>query len=396
MIRKRAEQLYKYVIIGQAFGVALYMLYLLPNHNHNKNPQEDIQMLLLRNLSSLSADVKEISHLLQTKMEDNMRRNNGYQVQQFYQEIPVSTIIRRNTYNNHNSFTLNLTLSTRLAHYTVCLKGLRNERMHLILHNTFCLSHSPTVLLYVFSSPKNFRRRQFIRATWGKERNYGIYTVGIVFILGQDKNASHSKDIKEEAIEYNDIVQASFVDNYHNLTLKGIAAIKWILAYCAKVQYVIKADDDIIVDVQMLINLMKSRSILGKPKVLCVHVEKGLVDRNIESKYYIPYEVLPNLYRYPQFCRGSFYGYPASFLMNMDMIASRIPLFPLEDVFFTGLVIPHIQLHRVMYANIGAYWCNMHTGFCHNSDAVIVYFEPRPEEAQNIIRSIQKRHKAQS
>ena len=46
----------------------------------------------------------------------------------------------------------------------------------------------------------------------------------------------------EEHKLYGDIVQGSFIENYKNLTLKGIMGLKWVSQYCQEAPFVIKVN----------------------------------------------------------------------------------------------------------------------------------------------------------
>ena len=59
-------------------------------------------------------------------------------------------------------------------------------------------------------------------------------------------------DIQSEAREHSDIIQFNFIDAYHNLTLKSISILRWVSHKCPHLKYVLKADDDIILNVKLL------------------------------------------------------------------------------------------------------------------------------------------------
>ena len=46
--------------------------------------------------------------------------------------------------------------------------------------------------------------------------------------------------IEEEHKLYGDIVQGSFIENYKNLTLKGIMGLKWVSQHCQEAAFAIK------------------------------------------------------------------------------------------------------------------------------------------------------------
>ena len=58
-----------------------------------------------------------------------------------------------------------------------------------------------------------------------------------------------------------------FKEDYFNLTIKHVFALKWIASYCNDVSYILKADDDVIVNLPLLQHIIEisplRRSIVG-------------------------------------------------------------------------------------------------------------------------------------
>ena len=52
-------------------------------------------------------------------------------------------------------------------------------------------------------------------------------------------------------------VKEDFVDTDHNLTYKGVAALRWVDTYCRHTTFVLKTDDDIFVNMFSLIRYLK-------------------------------------------------------------------------------------------------------------------------------------------
>ena len=76
-----------------------------------------------------------------------------------------------------------------------------------------------TVLVYVHSTPENFKRRLSIRETWARRSMFK--DLRVVFMLGRTHNKVAKKNLILEAQYYNDIVMEDFDDSYKNLTYKG-------------------------------------------------------------------------------------------------------------------------------------------------------------------------------
>ena len=115
------------------------------------------------------------------------------------------------------------------------------------------------LLIYVHTAVDHHKRRNIIRQTWGDVKQYNV-SVRLVFFLGSPPNISSKESRTEaqnllhfEADQYGDIVQEDFLDTYHNLTYKGVAALKWIVNSCQRAKFVLKTDDDIFVNMFTLI-----------------------------------------------------------------------------------------------------------------------------------------------
>jgi len=70
--------------------------------------------------------------------------------------------------------------------------------------------------------------------------------------------------IEEEAAEFDDLVQANYVDSYHNLTLKHYSLFQWIYLQCRPSperamqrmpQHILKADDDVVLNLESAIRV---------------------------------------------------------------------------------------------------------------------------------------------
>ena len=70
----------------------------------------------------------------------------------------------------------------------------------------------------------------------------------LAFMLGYSVTAGDQEKLRNESIEFGDIVQGNFVDSYKNLTYKTVMGHLWVSKFCTQAKFVIKADDDIYVD----------------------------------------------------------------------------------------------------------------------------------------------------
>ena len=87
----------------------------------------------------------------------------------------------------------------------------------------------------------------------------------VVFLVGQQVNSTHQEQLQSEADQYGDIVQEAFIDTYANLTVKSLMLLKWFTQHCDNTQYVMKADDDMYINLVKLYELVRANK---KPQLL--------------------------------------------------------------------------------------------------------------------------------
>jgi len=206
---------------------------------------------------------------------------------------------------------------------------------HIVNPHNFSLIHNPGysvcnesvyILVYVHSGPSNYQRRIAIRETWASQTLFP--DIRLVFMMGKTVNEHIMKAIEYENSIYHDIVQEDFIDSYKNLTYKGIMALKWISIYCQQTKYILKVDDDIVVNTFTLMNHLK---FLDKHKktqentILCLlwsamtvmrdrfdemktKTVQVLISNFSKSKWHLSREEFP-LEKFPPYCSGSGMNY---------------------------------------------------------------------------------------
>ena len=127
-----------------------------------------------------------------------------------------------------------------------------------VLHPGNVCSHGNTYLfVYVHSAPTHYKHRLLIRQTWGNPRPYSPTKVKVVFILGLSQLPQTNAAVRYESDMYGDIVQEDFMDAYKNLTYKGVAGLRYVSENCRNASYVMKTDDDVVVNVYALLQQLQ-------------------------------------------------------------------------------------------------------------------------------------------
>ena len=139
------------------------------------------------------------------------------------------------------------------------------------------------IFIAVISAPDNFEKRQSIRQTWFRYLNF---PAGFAFIIGMVDDVTLQQEIEVESSQYGDIIQVNMVDQYRNLTLKVVALFNWVNENCPHARYLLKCDDDVYVNVNTLVNLI--RSLPGDEiAIYGAQFTDGIVVRDGKSQFYI-------------------------------------------------------------------------------------------------------------
>ena len=210
---------------------------------------------------------------------------------------------------------------------------------------TFELDQEPCsdedyLAIYVHSGPENAERRRVIRNNWGSNDILQKHKAKLIFVTGQVDDDNIQASLQTESELYRDLIQSNFSDTYRNLTYKAVAGMKWVSENCPNTVYVLKTDDDIVVDIHRVVRLMKSyiEHKWGKENILAGYIWPHMnVDRNKSSKWFTSEEEFPSKF-FLKYCSGSAY------LMSTDVVKKfynkslETPFFWVDDYFVTGLL----------------------------------------------------------
>ncbi|XP_045211242.2 beta-1,3-galactosyltransferase 1-like [Mercenaria mercenaria] len=233
---------------------------------------------------------------------------------------------------------------------------------YLLENKNHCSSVSNlTILVMVLSAPNNFQKRITIRETWANGSLYSSYgTIKVIFLLGIIDDSKVQYNIEKEFKRYGDIVQGSFVDSYHNLSHKSVMGYKWATERCRKAKYVIKTDDDIVINMFRVFKSDIHVMSVNQNHVHCQRFTGSLVVREKQHKYYVG----PNQFKgrtfYPPYCNGQYVLMLNVIVPYLYESALQTPLFWIDDVFIYGLVmgnIPALKYRQITVEEIGTYRC---------------------------------------
>ena len=228
-----------------------------------------------------------------------------------------------------------------------------NENTYKIVPEKICDNndHNDYLLLIVVTSAlKNFENRQAIRDSWGNLLKDRDSKVKIVFLVGEDDstNSTSSQRVMMESNQYQDVLQATFIDSYYNLTIKSLTMLKWFSETCKKqnFDYLMKVDDDTYINIHQVINLLIDNTIKN---FLTGYLHCGMLAQT-EGKACLPPFMLKGygknywLYKligfhwYPNYLAGPAYLMSKSTADVLYEMAMTVPAFHMEDVYITGML----------------------------------------------------------
>ena len=122
----------------------------------------------------------------------------------------------------------------------------------MIENENICHQQSFKAIDFILSAPQDELSRFNIRARWAS--SYWTPQTGIKFlhILGISENPAINRAVYKENLQYQDIIQVNFIDSYNNLTLKTLSILHWTKKNCKNVQWIIKSDSDVFINVFLM------------------------------------------------------------------------------------------------------------------------------------------------
>ncbi|KAG7576282.1 Concanavalin A-like lectin/glucanase domain superfamily [Arabidopsis thaliana x Arabidopsis arenosa] len=228
------------------------------------------------------------------------------------------------------------------------------------------------LLVGVFSTGNNFKRRMALRRSWMQYEAVRSGKVAVRFLIGLHTKEKVNLEMWRESKAYGDIQFMPFVDYYGLLSLKTVAlCILGTKVIPAK--YIMKTDDDAFVRIDELLSSLKE-----KPSSALLY---GLIsfdsspDREQGSKWFIRKEEWP-LDSYPPWAHGP--GYIISHDIAKFVVKGHrqrdLRLFKLEDVAM-GIWIQQFNetIKRVKYINDKRF----HNSGCKSNYILVHYQTPR-------------------
>jgi len=206
-----------------------------------------------------------------------------------------------------------------------------------IINNNCTTNSAIKAIQIVTSFAGSVEARSALRRAYPKQdlENLGIYRVFLLAQLKPGVSEVTQSAILNENDRYNDIVQGNFLENYRNLTYKHVMGIQWAVTQCNST-YVIKMDDDIVVDMYSLVDLIDSK---GQTNFdLLGYVLQDLRPiRLMANKWYVTEDEYESD-SYPTFVSGWLYIATFDAAKRLLYSLNSEKYFWIDDVFVTGVL----------------------------------------------------------
>lgn len=191
-----------------------------------------------------------------------------------------------------------------------------------------------THIQLVTSYAGNVEARSALRRAYpaAELESIGIVRVFLLAVLPSTHEVSQRALVNENE-RFSDLLQGSFLESYRNLTYKHVMGLKWVIEHCKNIKYIIKTDDDILVDMYQLINLIEKTNFQMMGYVL-----KNMKPiRLTANKWYVTKEEYSED-TYPPFLSGWMYVLQISAAKKLLSHVRDFKYFWIDDLFVTGLL----------------------------------------------------------
>ncbi|XP_013871270.1 beta-1,3-galactosyltransferase 5 isoform X2 [Austrofundulus limnaeus] len=206
-----------------------------------------------------------------------------------------------------------------------------------------CKNTTPFLLLMIPVSPSDLKARSLIRRTWGKEKMVLDKLVETVFVVGlSGENGAQQERLKQESLQYHDLIQSNFQDSYRNLTIKTMVMLEWLSKYCSKVSYILKIDSDVLLHVKNLVELLLNPNTPKQNYMTGLVWWHSPVLRSRFNKFYMPISVFPEP-EYPPYPLG--FAYVMSMDLPPKILNASLQIKPIfiEDAYL-GMCLKHLGI----------------------------------------------------
>lgn len=254
------------------------------------------------------------------------------------------------TYLNHQDYIEIFDLSYEFKNNrpNISSQKLLDIPFRYLINNEFLCTDENSEILAVFivtSYFGNVETRSSMRQAFPLE-DLKKHKLRRIFLLGTAPTDIYINQdvIEKENEKFRDIIQGNFIEAYRNLTYKHVMGLKWITTFCSNSKYIIKMDDDIVVNMYMIESILMSLNNIRHQKFIAGYVLTNMVPiREPTNKWYVTKEEYP-FSRYPPFVSGWFYITNVRTVKNLVALVNYEPYFWIDDLYITGILAAKLKI----------------------------------------------------
>ena len=237
------------------------------------------------------------------------------------------------------------------------LKLLNLTNFHYIINNDICSGESAIKgIVIITSHAGDIEARSAMRRAYpaSELRKMGLRRVFLLAV--SNPNDARYNSISQNALEdendrYSDLLQGTFKEAYRNLTYKHVMGLQWVTQYCSQASFVIKMDDDIILDFYRILHIIDANLNGQNKSFLMGFVLKGTLPvREPANKWFVTKSEYPGSI-YPPFLSGWMYVTTPKVAKTLVEASKSVKYFWIDDTYVTGLLahtasIIHLDIHQ--------------------------------------------------
>lgn len=209
---------------------------------------------------------------------------------------------------------------------------------YVIENSDLCNEEKVDILIYVHSALSHRDERRGIRESWASNQIFTDISIKRIFILGKTEDKLQQLHVETEYSAYGDIVQGNFLDTFKNLTYKALTMLAWVNAHCSQARYILKADDDMFVDVYRVVRELVPKLSAMPSAVACDYKTEMVIPRE-RGRWQVPETLLPNQTTWPPFCSGYFTLMTGNTVPKLlEASFDVIDFVPIDDAYLYGLL----------------------------------------------------------
>ena len=195
------------------------------------------------------------------------------------------------------------------------------------------------IIIIVHTAPSHLEKRQNIRQTYANRTKFVPYQIRIAFLLGLTNDKDVTQKLYSEHAAFNDTVMGDFKDDYHNLTLKGVMGYRWISEFCQNSKFVLKIDDDVIINMYKLLNTFRMHMYNKKKSIFCNTWNKNTMGILREGRWKVEPHLFYKKGAFPYtYCSGFMVLFTSDMMRPMFEAAKVVPFFWIDDVYLFGML----------------------------------------------------------